>query len=569
MKRRIGTYLMIGLFVLTNLNTIYSQDNNYPIEIINNKEYYQYRIKSGESLYSISRAFNVSQQSINSLNPHIADGLKAGQTILIPIMKKEEDSAAKLKENYNYIEHKVEPRQTLFAISRKYNISQDDIVLSNPIVKGGLKAGTILQIPVKNNDTAELKTETTTETSGADSYFLHTVKAKETLFSLSREYGIHVKEIIAINPQSVESLQIGEKIKIPTKATKKQDSNQSEVKDVIKTANKVKYKVAYLLPFMSNSTSVDPTSERFIEFYLGSLLALNNAKNRSIEYDVYAFDVEKTETKLHEIINQPEMQDMDLIIGPAYTNQIAIISDFSKRHRINTVIPFSSKVAEIDNNPYLIQFNPDQDKQLNFLANSIKNRFRFYTITMVKTDSKDRSYYNDLKNKFDQNEIKYREINAKDLESNLDASTNNLLFFDSENFNKLKSYLDKLNKLESQYSVTVFGQYSWRVEEGSRPKMIYISPFVGSSSSTQYYEEQFKKFYKRESKSENPRFDILGYDLSNFFFTTMTENGFSFDTNTQNLNFNAGVQSNFSFIRENQNGGLINTRMYLIEEDAK
>ncbi len=584
MKKKIQYLFLAILLSITATGFVNAQEHSFPIETINNKEYYQYTVKPGDGLYSISKNFNTTQAEINRLNPHIHGGLRAGQTILIPIVK-QKSQAAQTDKAHILIRHKVEPRQTLFAISRKYNVTQEAITNANPeILKNGLKAGTIILIPVNETELELTNDEPKTDISKGEiiqkdeevtlhigesgNFFIHTVKAEDTLYSIAKQYGVHVNDITALNSEAANVIRIGEELKIPIKVARKEEKSEKEV--ITKKEDKTSYKIAYLLPFMSNNSSIDPTSRRFIEFYLGSLLAVNNAKNNPIQYEIYAFDIEKSETKVHEVINKPEMQKMDLIIGPAYTGQIAIISDFAKRHRINTVIPFSSKVSQIENNPYLFQFNPDQDVQLDFLVNTIKNRFRFYNIIMVETGSKDKTEYSELKKRFDSHSIEYKQIKVENIETSLNPATNNLVIFDNEDYNDTKTYLANLQALSSTYSITTFGQYSWRAQQGAKPNMIYVSPFTGSEDATKYYESQFKQYYKKESNTFNPRFDILGYDLSNYFLSTMTKDGFNFDLNTQSLNYNKGVQSSFSFIRTNNNkGGFINTRMYLIEENAK
>ena len=77
-------YIMLIIGITCFLPTIYTQNESYTTEIINGKEYYRYKVQASEGLYAISRKFGVSQSEINNINPQIHDGLKAGQTILIP-----------------------------------------------------------------------------------------------------------------------------------------------------------------------------------------------------------------------------------------------------------------------------------------------------------------------------------------------------------------------------------------------------------------------------------------------------------------------------------------------------
>ncbi len=719
--------ILFVLFVLSS--TVYSQLNDIAIEIINGKEYYKYEVKAGEGLFAISKRFNVSQADINNINPHILDGIRAGQIIIIP--KRAEIKAATkavaattattqqpvgksaptttvgksaqttVKE---FLGHTVAPKQTLFAISRMYNISQDEIVKANPgIASKGINPGDILKIPIakketgasekkdsatttpskpandkakvtsatktveekktaeekkekqdekketgNNNgthkvqifetfysiskkynvsvedlkannpqeaenlrvgavlripqkkDSVAVKPKQTTATTTqqvkptekpsvsnkevkqtkneADdkAYISHKVKLFETIYSISKKYKVKVDDIKALNPESAESLKLGAVLRIPKanadSIVKETKPVKVEEKPVI---NKSTYKIAFLLPFMTHTPN-DPTTLKFIEFYRGSLLAIKNHKNSEINFEIHAYDIEKNENKVMEVINKPEMKTMDLIIGPAYTSQIVAMNDFAYRNKIRTIIPFSSKVGSIEANPYLIQFNPDQSIQNDYLADIIRNKFSGNNILLIEngknsSSNGDVSFFDVLANKLMLQKTNFSRVRIAESETigqKLSDSKNNIIVFESENFVDVKDYLRELSTLSSTLSIAVIGQYAWRSERGAKPKMYYTAPFKGVKNGTSFYEEEYKKYYNKASVAGNPRFDLLGYDLTNFFFTTMKQNGFSFDNSTQSLRFSNGVQSDFDFNRVGNNGGFVNSKMYIIEDEA-
>lgn len=735
MKLKFCLSLIIGLFVCSSM--IYSQQMNYPIEKINGKEYYRYKVQTSEGLYAISKKFGVTQAEINNLNPQIYDGLKAGQEILIPktnavkatpaapqavsneieyvlhtverrqtlfaisrkynvtqdviikanpntanrgiqpgdvlripvkkgtavstespgkpaeqVTQQQTQQAAQeqiqtvqpaeqtfhVGADGNYLTHKVQAKETLYAISKKYNVTQDAIIQANPAIKGrGLQVNEVLRIPLKKATTAtQTKPATQTQTSQEkvqakeedkpsffeklkekilpksksddedknkaeeqkvekpskevkeddENFIKHQVEAKETLYAISRKYNVSVSEIKAANPELTDVLKAGTILRIPRKsgaevATSKPTSTPATpTKPAVvapKVTEKSTYKVAYLLPFMLNSSSKDATIDKFLEFYMGSLLAINNAKNGDMNFEIYTYDIEKTETKVYEVINKPEMQDMDLIIGPAYTAQIPVLTDFALRHKIHTVIPFSSKVGHINNNPYVFQFNPDQETQIDFFANTLRTRFANSNIIFVETGSNRMSddgidIFNVLTSRLNKQKIAYKKIKASEMnniESNLSTSTNNIIIFDTEDFSQVQSHLSKLHDLSSNYNLGVVGQYSWRSTSGKKPKMYYVSPFMGNSTATDFYEAEFKKYYGNMKTTSNPRFDLLGYDLTSYFLGTMKKNGFTFNNSSLSLRFTNGVQSDFNFQRAGNNGGFVNQNLYLIEDAAK
>ena len=621
MKLKFIILLISGLICYSPI--AYTQQASYPIEIINGKEYYRYNVQPSEGLYAISKKFGVSQSDINNINPQIHDGLKAGQEILIPKTSGKRPQAVSkqsVSENIEYILHTVERRQTLFAISRKYNVTQEVIIQANPqIFERGLHPGDVIRIPVvKSSSTIPVKTETsvkkeetkTTEKPvtqpkkeetkpqptaqssertlhiGSESNFItHIVEPKETFYSISKKYNVSIDEIKILNPESKDGLKIGTTLKIPfksgtgtsTTSTLEDNTQQVVVNKPKPTVGKDTYKIAYLLPFMLSSSQSDPTVEKFIEFYMGSLLAINNAKNGDVNFEVFTYDIEKNETMVFDVINKPEMQEMDLIIGPAYTAQIPVLADFAKRRRINTVIPFSSKTSYIDSNPYIFQFNPDQELQNDFLVNLLNSRFKDTNLLFVETGNvkwsdEGMDFFSYLMKKLDKQNTTYRKITgseAENIQDHLSSVNKNIIIFDTEDEKSVQTYLNKLYDLHSKFDLGVIGQYAWRNSKSKKPRMYYISPFAGNTEATEFYEQEYQKYYGKFRSNKNPRFDLLGYDLTSFFLSTMKKDGFTFNQSTQSLIFDNGVQSDLKFVKTEKNGGFVNQHMYLIEDEAK
>ncbi|MBP6635437.1 MAG: LysM peptidoglycan-binding domain-containing protein, partial [Paludibacter sp.] len=408
----------LPIFLLFISLLSWGQQDNFPVKKINGTDYYVYTVQQGEGLYSISKRFGVSQAEINNLNPQIHEGLKAGQEIVIPVNEKnikntitssqspksDKEKSVSKKET-EIVKHVVLKKQTLFAISRIYNISIDDIKKYNPEVENGLKEGMILSIPI--DDTTKAETEKINKQSATNEkeikqyynrktkdtivYIEHIVKEKETLYSISKLYNTEIQSIIDLNPKSDDKLKIGSKLKILKTPASKITENEKPIVSAKAEVDNVKfntrifesvqpkktpYKIAFLLPFMVGNSKADASIDKFIEFYSGALIAIQEAKEHGISFEISTFDTEKSEEKIQEVLQNPELKNMDLIIGPAYTNQIPFVSDFSKENKINTLIPFSSKVYDVNVNPYLLQFNPGIAVEVKFIAEMLNNEYR-------------------------------------------------------------------------------------------------------------------------------------------------------------------------------------------------
>ncbi len=494
--------LLLFFFCISSLYTFSFAQQNAEKQIINGLEYYVYSVKQGEGLYSISQKYGVSQEDINKLNPKIKNGLRAGQVILIPIKKKKQVEQG-------FILHQVKDDQTLFAISKKYNVAIEKIISANSEIgkDGEIKAGMFIKIP--------------------------TQKEKKNVSVIDR---------------------------IKNKITTKKRKN--------------KYKIAYLLPFMSShyGSNVNPTATKFIQFYMGSLLAINNHKNHDVTYEIFAYDIEKSEQKLHEVLNNPQMQDMDLIFGPAYTAQVPVLVDFAKRRRIYTVVPFSPNIENLESNPYVFQFNSTQEYKNEITIDFIKKNYFLQNILIVKTGVTYPNhhlkewYY--LKNKMSGLSIPYKEISKNNLVGNLSKKEKNLIIFDAEKHQNVKELLNYLQQLSSEYDIAVLGQYAWRGTEGAKPKMYYITSFKGKNKGTTYYETEYRKFYGEKQPILNPRFDLLGYDLTTFFISIVSASQKGLTFKRQPKLVWQGVESDFIFEKQGRKGGYMNKELFLITDEA-
>lgn len=175
--------------------------------IVNGKEFYLYKVKEREGFYTLERKFGVSRVEIVEHNPEAAQGLKLGQIIKIPLVKGRNSNNEELKESGDFLYHTVEKGQTLFFISRKYGVDEEDIFKYNPQARNILIVGTELKIPINKLEEKNRKD---------DAYIYHTVKPGETLYSIARNYNKPVKNVLQANP-GLESndMAVGTEIRLP------------------------------------------------------------------------------------------------------------------------------------------------------------------------------------------------------------------------------------------------------------------------------------------------------------------------------------------------------------------
>ena len=186
-------FFMLGLFAFSfELKAQVEVKRSSEITKIGSKEYYMHHVKSGETLQAISVVYQVSVEEIETLNPEVKGGLRPGVVIGIPVRKQtdvvqnesgkgksavspkteqnkpqeyeieyieslrveDETSEIKISDNITrignkeYYLHQVKSGQTLSDISKAYHVTIEEIERLNPEVKGGLKTGLVIGIPV-------------------------------------------------------------------------------------------------------------------------------------------------------------------------------------------------------------------------------------------------------------------------------------------------------------------------------------------------------------------------------------------------------------------------------------
>ncbi|MFH6935133.1 LysM peptidoglycan-binding domain-containing protein [Flavobacterium sp. FlaQc-30] len=186
-------FLTISLVFVLSFNKITAQDS-----II------EHKIQKGETAYFIAQKYKVSVDEIYKLNPESQNGIQDNQIIKIPI-----HSAEKIKQDQQ-ITHVVGAKETLFGLSKQYHVSVEAIQNANPILANGLQIGQELSIP---NPLNLSKTENVSSSKAA-----HLVAAKESLFSIARQYNVSVSDLENENKDLLQNgLQIGQSIVIPNK----------------------------------------------------------------------------------------------------------------------------------------------------------------------------------------------------------------------------------------------------------------------------------------------------------------------------------------------------------------
>ena len=157
----------------------------------------KYIVKPGDTLYSISQRFNISIDELKRINNIVSNVLSIGQII-------------KLENNDNNPIYIVQKGDTLYSIAKNNNISVESIIEKNNLNSSNLYIGQELYIPAINENSNEKNNDN-------NEYEIYTIKKGDSLWKISREYGITIPQLKEINNLENFNIIVGQKILVPKK----------------------------------------------------------------------------------------------------------------------------------------------------------------------------------------------------------------------------------------------------------------------------------------------------------------------------------------------------------------
>lgn len=149
-----------------------------------------YTVQKGDTLYSIARKYNIPVDELKRINNLTSNSLSIGQQLKIT----EPTGSDTPNTSVTYT---VKKGDTLYTISRKYNISVDELKKYNNLTSNTLSINQVLRIPTSTD------------------YRTYKVQRGDTLYSIARKYNVTVNELKTLNNLSSNVLNINQELLIP------------------------------------------------------------------------------------------------------------------------------------------------------------------------------------------------------------------------------------------------------------------------------------------------------------------------------------------------------------------
>ena len=576
-------------------------------------ENYNYHlITKGDTPYNIAKRYGISIDELYRNNPGAELGIKIGDRLKIKAESKAEDKVevAESKDS-TFMLHQVKKQETLYGIARMYQTTPAEIETLNPEIVGrSIQVDEMLKVPIKK--------EVAEEVIEGDFDF-HKVEKQETLYGIARAYQINEKALLKINPSlKKRELQEGELIRVPKGATKAAEKEAPVVEekpaeptisaeeqnriDAYEADNRIMhtvqdaqfdksktYKVALFLPLylsMNDTTGwgthtgkIYAKSKNYIEFYAGSMLAINELRKQGLSFDVEVVDTKGDSLYISNYMRNHDMSGYDMFIGPAFSGELQVVGDYAWEHQINIVSPLSVKSTFIDHNPYAFQVCPTLDIQMKYMAEFLNQIDTKNFIVIHNGDAQEQDFISEFKRQlyssihsdnFDQ--VRYNEYYyytcGDILNSAFIKGKDNIVIIPSTDRAFVTDVMGKLNGYSYEYKVTLFGQPRWeRFESIDIDYFHNTNTHYLSNSYIDYSKPEiidFVRNYRNLLSVEPDRMAFQGYDITMFFCTALNKFGHDFRRfimyHTAPL-----LQTEFNFVPYSDQGGYQNTSVYILD----
>jgi len=488
-------------------------------------------VEKGQTIYGISKQYDISQEDLKFCNPEISEGLKTGLVLKIPSKEGVKAKDAQQRKDGKYKIHIVKSKETLYGISKSNNTSVEEIVKLNPEVEAGLKVGMELKIP----------------------------DAKKTKTQNDKTEEFPVEELVQEKLVKVEE----------EKTTLKPCKKVSE-----KDRSKI-YNVALMLPFYANSSdNFNAKAKIGIDFYQGVKYALDSLKKKGVYVKLYVFDTQNDSTIANSIIKKGSLDGMNLIIGPLYSALYMTVTEYADKKKIPTVNPFVQSDLTIRNNKYSIKATPDNVTMAAKVAKFVKEKYTNHQVLFLSNSSeRDQEYTTILKDALLESGVMFKPIkyvSFSEVAENLSESKENLVIFPSTSQAQVYDFTSKLNGHKSK-KISLLGMAEWNNFENIDYNYLNnLNYFYAASNFTDYNSpasQAFQSAFRNEFKVEASNFAFQGFDIAWFFVNALFEYGDDFHKCLEQMPIYNGLNNSFVYRQKGKNNGFENQNIFIIKID--
>jgi len=413
-----------------------------------------HKVKKKETLYSLSQKYGVTVDQIEAYNPTlIKSRLKLKMTLRIPVYEAPVVIEEVISETESYL---VPPKATKWRIAYTYGITIQELEALNPSLKEGLKAGQTLQVPITTKDTlvgpsSAFNYYTVLPKEG---YYRIEKKlgiGKRILDSLNPELaitGLQAGMVLKVPLEFSGDLKVQDDLLVP-----KVDllDSLSPLDRALKIGLLLPFKAQTLeLDSLEKTKSLlkkRNLTRLAFDFYAGVRMALEVLAEKGVATELQVFDTQNKRAKLNQLVQTSELTAQDLLVGPLIPRNFDFISAQGRLRKIPKVAPLSYKKVQMRANVY--QSIPPKQILRERMLSHLDNVLTEEENVVVVADSLNRDIEKILMERYPY-AIRFRPeqggyLDSELMDSLLLDSIPNKIILESENFSLISSISSQLS----------------------------------------------------------------------------------------------------------------------------
>jgi len=557
MKKTVITTLLVLLFLpLGAQNTVPPQITISTEKVnIGGNIYLVHKVESGETIYSLCRAYKVESEELFKANPQLKEGLKAGKIIYIPTsakaeisqpnapiqsaeeeqkkIEKEPESLEHEVPEKDYVEHRVKLFETLNSISRKYNVSVREIMEFNELESSFISFRQILRIPIKKESE----------------------KPEEELEDEEKV----VEEIVNDIPEGIPFEQMSD-----TEAL----ARIKLLKGLTHFDRRNPIKIALILPF---DTHTSTPSTNYLDFYSGALMAVEKVKEAGLHIALNTIDI-SAYSWLGEIFQNNMIKDCNLVVGHIDANQINTFTDYCSYNKIPFVSPLDLQTDSLAfHNRYFFQMPVTAATQTKNLIGRINLGDNSKLTIFSDASGSEETYRRSILAAIDsaglpRNEIRYHIVSGRTIIDSLittmspDVEHHIVVASEQEAF--ASDVIRNMGVLKFHgYNIKLYCSNRIRNFETIEGNLLHeVNAHISTNYFVDYGDKATKEFilgYRALFKTEPTPFAFHGYDTFLYFITVINDLGKDFSNLIYYCPMNM-LQNDIHFRRTGPDGGFVN-----------
>ncbi|HRX11739.1 MAG TPA: LysM peptidoglycan-binding domain-containing protein [Draconibacterium sp.] len=532
-----------------------------------NEDLIEHTVVSGETLYSIGKYYQVTESEILKYNPE-AKNLKAGAKLVLPKKVADNSSSENISGGNNqlkYMKHTVEPGETIYGVTKKYNISEEELKELNPELRTAFRSGAVIRIPVKENFSDIQQTDNEVESTQPEALYSGTTPADCPTNSNFVENGpITVALFLPLFLEA--NNQLNKEFTAPEIDTLEQIEVLDETSsDTIVEEEKP---VQLLKQFKGNS-------ENFLQFYEGVLIAVDSIQKTGMKVILNVYDTNENPASVRKVVNSEAFGKTDLIIGPVYENVQKEVAQIAAINHIPLISPFTPKSGLINNNPQFYQVNPTREYLAEATVEMIAANYSNTNFIVVRTSAYEGTpewqMVESIRKRFSNSGTHsggrftvydFRKERATGLSKILLPEKENVVFIPTSDEGELSVAISNINNLARDFPITLIGAGNYQQKYPSieiahfhNLNFKYINPYwvdYKNNPTISFFEKFISNF-----GTEPNSYGVQGFDVAWYFLNAIHFYGKDFDNCLPYINTKL-LQGNYYFKRVSPSGGFMN-----------